>query len=320
MCTSSTRSSRVWDYKVPAEDKLVVRFDTGAKAVVSAWHPFLVWDGAKIVERRADQLTRGDTVLGPNETAVASLPVKDAVVRYATEYHGHEEPREIRIDADLAWLIGYFLGDGSLGNVKHRTTNSYGTTYEYAGLRLRFHDETLETLERVQQIVNRVFGESAAIQDDGRGSKGKHVCFTGRRACGFFAALFDVGPKTFSLTMPDFLWEAGRELAVAFLAGLIDSDGWVRDGRAMYATATRAFAEDVATLASLYNFGGGVTEDTSTFKVTILHRSRARSTRRTGRTAGSPWSPRAAVGVRAIGPRAEVLPPTRERTGRRSLR
>ena len=32
---------------------------------------------------------------------------------------------------------------------------------------MRFHDETRETLERVQEIVSRVFGESAAIQDDG---------------------------------------------------------------------------------------------------------------------------------------------------------
>jgi len=270
---------RVWDYQVPAEDKLVVRFDTGAKAVVSAWHPFLVWDGEKVVERRADQLTRGDTVLGPNETAPASLPVKDAVVRYSTEYFRKDEQQEVRIDADLAWLIGYFLGDGSLGNVRKSTTNKYGTTYEYAGLRLRFHDETEPVLRRAQEIIERVFGETASIQDDGRGSKGKHIAFTGRKVCGFFAALFDVGPKTFSLTMPSFLWEGGRELAIAFLAGLIDSDGWVRDGKAMYATATRAFAEDVATLSSLYNLGGGVTADTSTFKVTILHRSAARAAR-----------------------------------------
>src|SRR5262249_22054114 len=150
---------------------------------------------------------------------------KDAVVRYTTQYYRQDKEQEVRIDTDLTWLIGYFLGDGSLGNYRVRTTNKYGTTYEYAGLRLRFHDETEAVLNRVQEIVRRVFGETASIQEDGRGSKGKHLCYTGRKVCGFFAALFDVGPKTFSLTMPDFLWEGGRELAVAFLAGLIDSDG-----------------------------------------------------------------------------------------------
>ncbi len=266
---------RVWDYRVPAGDKLTVRFDTGAKAVVSCWHPFLVWDGERVVERRADQLARGDVVLGPNETATASLPVRDAEVVYETSYFGKPQQHRVRIDAELCWLIGYFLGDGSLAHYRARTKNKYGTTYEYDGLRLRFHDETVEVLENVRRVVERVFGETAAIQDDGRGSNGKHLTYTGRKVTGFFAALFEPGPKTFTLAMPDFLWEAGREHVLAFLAGLIDSDGWVRDGRAFYATAAKKFAADVATLASLYRLGGGLTPDASTTKVTILRRSAA---------------------------------------------
>ena len=56
----------VWSYDVRQDDKLTVRFDTGAKATVSAWHPFMVWNGSEIVERRADQLMSGDAVIGPN--------------------------------------------------------------------------------------------------------------------------------------------------------------------------------------------------------------------------------------------------------------
>src|SRR5262249_54846726 len=143
------RIDKVWQYDVAAEDKLLVRLDTGTRAVVSAWHPFLVWDGEKVVERRADQLRRGDAVLAPNETAAASLPVRDVEVAYGTSYYGSQESWRVRVDADLAWLCGYFLGDGSLGHCRARTTNKYGTTYEYRGLRLRFHDETAEVLERV---------------------------------------------------------------------------------------------------------------------------------------------------------------------------
>ena len=157
--------------------------------------------------------------------------------------------------ADLAWLCGYFLGDGSLGTYRTHTTNAYGTRYEYHGLRLRFNDETVETLQRVQSIILRCFGEKAAIQQDGRGSKGKTLTFTGRKSTGFFAALFDVGPKCRTLRMPEFLWDGGRDLALAFLAGLVDSDGHVAEGRAMYATAAVEFAKDVAVLASLYGLG-----------------------------------------------------------------
>src|SRR5207302_656866 len=177
------------EYDISAEDKLVVRFDTGTRAVVSAWHPFLVWDGEKVVERRADQLARGDAVLGPNETAWASLPVRDVEVVYETSYFRSRETQRVRIDADLAWLCGYFLGDGSLGMRRTQTTNKYGTTYEYEGLRVRFNDETVEVLERVRAVIARVFGEHATIQQDGRGSQGKTLAYTGRKVTGFFAAL-----------------------------------------------------------------------------------------------------------------------------------
>lgn len=263
---------RVWEYDVAAEDKLTVRLDTGARVTVSAWHPFLVWDGEKITERRADQLQRGDAIVGSNDTAVASLPVRDVEVSYETSYFCKPETNRVRIDEDLAWLCGYFMGDGSLGTKRAVTTNRYGTTYEYDGLRLRFHDETVEVLQRVQQIVARVFDEHATIQEDGRGSNGKHVSFTGRKVTGFFAAIFDVGPKTYSLQMPEFLWECGRDLGIAFLAGLIDSDGFVRDGRAKYSTATLEFAKDVGVLASLYGLGGGWTLDGNVATVGILHR------------------------------------------------
>jgi ribonucleoside-diphosphate reductase alpha chain len=267
------RIERVWQYDVAAEDKVTVRLDTGARATVSAWHPFLVWDGEKVVERRADELRRGDAVLCPNETAQASLPVRDAEVAFDSSYHGQGETNRVRIDADLAWLCGYFLGDGSLGHHRSRTTNKYGTTYEYQGLRLRFHDETTEALERVRNIIARHFGAQGSIQQDGRGSQGKTLTYTGRRATGFFAAWFEAGPKTYTLRVPEFLWEGGRDLVLAFLAGLVDSDGWVRDGRAQYGTAAVEFAKDVAILASLYGLGGGVGVDRGTAKVSIIHRN-----------------------------------------------
>ncbi|MBI5514643.1 MAG: hypothetical protein HY909_12785 [Deltaproteobacteria bacterium] len=269
---ATDRIDRVWSYDVASDAKLTVRFDNGARATVSAWHPFLVWDGERVVERRADQLTRGDTVLGPNETAVKSLATRPVEIAYDTRYFGHEEPRRVALNPDLAWLVGYFLGDGSLGESRNRVTGKSGRTYTYEGLRLRFHDETVEVLERVAAIIEREFAESATIQQDGRGSKGHTLTYTGRRATGFFAALFEPGPKTYTLAMPDFVWEGGRDLALAFLAGLVDSDGYVSEGRAKYSTASRDFARDVGVLAALYGLGGGTVQDDTVHTVTVLHR------------------------------------------------
>ncbi len=269
---STDRIDRVWSYDVAADDKLTVRFDNGARAVVSAWHPFLVWDGERVVERRADALGRGDTVLGPNETALRGVATRAAEVNYGTRYFGHDEERCVAINPDLAWLCGYFMGDGSLGENRARTTNKKGKTYSYDGLRLRFHDETVVVLERVVAIVAREFGETGTIQADGRGSKGHTVAFTGRKATGFFAALFAPGPKSYTLAMPEFVWEGGRDLALAFLAGLVDSDGHVAEGRAKYTTASREFAKDVGVLASLYGLGGGAMQDDTVHTVTVVHR------------------------------------------------
>jgi ribonucleoside-diphosphate reductase alpha chain len=265
----------VWEYDVERDDKLTVRFDTGARATVSAWHPFLVWDGERIVERRADQLRRGDAVMGPNESAVDKLSMEPIVIDYTTTYYRTKHEHSVVLDTDLAWLIGYFMGDGSLSISRQSTTNAYGTKYEYRRLRLRFHDETVETLERVQAIVGRVFGERASIQADGRGSNGKHLAYTGRKVTGFLSALFAPGPKHDKLAMPRFVWLAGRDLALSFLAGLLDSDGSVSGGRATYTTASKGFAGEVAVLASFLGLGGGVTEYGNVATATVIRKSTA---------------------------------------------
>src|SRR5439155_25395522 len=142
---------------------------------------------------------------GPNETAPAAVPVRPAKVEYETKYFRRVERHDVTIDPDLAWLCGYFLGDGSLGRVRIATRNKQGRLYKYAGLRLRFHDETVEVLERVQTIVARVFGERASIQQDGRGSHGKHLGYTGRRVTAFFAILFEPVVKTYTYLWPSFV-------------------------------------------------------------------------------------------------------------------
>ncbi len=263
----------VWQYDVDADDKVTVRFDRGARATVSSWHPFLVWDGDRVVERRADELQRGDAVVGPNQTAVDATLEQEVVAKYQTTYFGKARDHQMRIDADLAWLVGYFLGDGSLGRITNRTRNGYGKQYEYDRLRLRFHDETVPVLERVRDIVARQFDEHASIQEDGRGSNGKHVTYTGRKVTGFFSLFSEPGAKATTLRMPEFVWHGGVDLAMAFLAGLVDSDGTVSEGRATYTTAADDFARDVATLSSLHGLGGGVVANGNVNTVTIVHKA-----------------------------------------------
>ncbi|MBV9849949.1 MAG: hypothetical protein JO250_09785, partial [Armatimonadetes bacterium] len=269
---------RVWQYDLPQEDKLTVRLDTGAKAIVSRWHPFLVWDGEKITHRRADQLRRGDAVIGPNATAQAAVPTRGMTFEYETTYFGRKESQTIVLDEDLAWLCGYFMGDGSLGAKQSRVKTSSGRLCTYDSLRLRFYDETEDTLRRVQQVIARIFGEHTEII---RGQGCPMLVYNGRRVTRFFGQLFGVGSKTYSLSIPAFVWNSPRAVQLAFLAGLIDSDGYIAEGgRANYSSASREFAGQVAALASFLGLGGGTVEDRHVTTATVLHHVASTAQRR----------------------------------------
>ena len=118
----------VWSYEVPKEDKITVSFDSGARATVSAWHPFMVWDGRDIVERRADQLIRGDAVIGPNSSTTRHIDNNSTAkpLSYKVPWFHTGKNLTVTPDTDIAWLVGYFLGDGSLG-WRRQTNNAAGS-------------------------------------------------------------------------------------------------------------------------------------------------------------------------------------------------
>jgi ribonucleoside-diphosphate reductase alpha chain len=274
---------RVWTYDVPLEDKVNVRLDTGARATVSAWHPFMVWDGERIVERRADMLRRGDAVLGPNSdvATLLSRAYTPERVSYSFTRYRSVETHEAVIDEDLAWLIGYFLGDGNLNRHRKETKRPYGT-YFYETLRLRFFDEDQEPLRKAQRILRERFDAASSISSDARPgtpSRGNTLTCTRSRATEFFSNVVSpAGSKTYSLKLPAVIARAAAPVQAAFLAGLIDSDGTASEGRATFTSISRDFVEHVAAIASLLGTGGGVNTagpNASPYAVTSLIRRSA---------------------------------------------
>ncbi len=266
---------RLWHYDVAQDDKLNVALDNGARATVSAWHPFMVWDGSRIVERRADMLRRGDAVLASNPTAIRHIydPRPLAALTYSAVRYRVARLCQVTPDADLAWLVGYFLGDGSLG--EHRTlTRRRGATYAYQRMRLRFHDEDREPLEKVSRILWTKFHARSHITRDGRGSSGLTLTCTRIAATEFFRAYVHApGPKGATLTVPEFIREGSYDLWYAFLAGLVDADGTVSEGRATYCSESRFFVEEIAAMSSLLALGGGVTDSGTCSIGAVVRRS-----------------------------------------------
>ncbi len=228
--------THLWRYDVALENQVRVHGANGLEVTTSCWHPFMVFDGGRLVERRADELAPGDILLTPNASVRDRWP--------HTEYR---TVAGVRLDEEIAWLLGYYLGDGNLGWAK--VPNSEPRREK---LRWRVFDGRTGSLERARDILARRFGVNITIQQDARGLYSLATTDSGFIAT--FQGLIEVypGPKN-ELPFPEMVAKSPLSVVGAFLAGLVDSDGYVdseRD-RVTLTTASEYLARKVNTLCSL---------------------------------------------------------------------
>ncbi|HLZ68838.1 MAG TPA: adenosylcobalamin-dependent ribonucleoside-diphosphate reductase [Dehalococcoidia bacterium] len=228
--------THVWRFEVPAAEQLVIRLRDGAEVQTSAWHPFMAVRGTQLVEVRADRLTPGDIVLGPDRP---------------DSFWPWSEPRSagsLSADADLGWLIGFTLGDGSFGYAP--------ALRQY---RVRWFSGSEDVLERVRTILAR-HGIHVSIARDRRGllsvaTLNQRFVHDLLEACG----LETFGAKDGRIRVPELIAKSPLAVVRAFVAGLLDSDGYVDSrGHVSYSTVSAAMADDLAALLSLLGFHPGV--------------------------------------------------------------
>ncbi len=94
--------THLWRWEVPAEEQVTVCSSDGTEVTTSTWHPFVVFTGKGLEERRADQLRPGDILLQPNASVRDNWPFRD-----------YQELDGLELDEDLAWRVGRLLGGGS---------------------------------------------------------------------------------------------------------------------------------------------------------------------------------------------------------------
>jgi ribonucleoside-diphosphate reductase alpha chain len=125
----------IWKYVLnKGEEKFKIKTNKGTTIFTSAWHPFFVMTPEfQIVQKRADEIKKGDMVLG-------AIPPK----------------LNVSFDFDF-WLVGFITGDGSIGKYKKA---------KYEPDRLRIYDNCKVTLERINEHLEKKFGMRYAIQRD----------------------------------------------------------------------------------------------------------------------------------------------------------
>ncbi|MBI5060874.1 MAG: adenosylcobalamin-dependent ribonucleoside-diphosphate reductase [Candidatus Aenigmarchaeota archaeon] len=218
--------TKLWKFSDVGENAFTVKTKTGTEIMTSAWHPFIIFDGM-LREKRADELKRGDLILKPNVTS-------------EWLFQAYSIDDGIKVDRDLAWLIGYYLGDGSIGQSKN-------------GLRFRLFDGKKDSLQKARKILLERFEINVKIQQDSR--RLYSITTTNQKFIKWFLKITGVpiGNKT-ELYIPELILKSPQNVLKGFFAGLIDSDGYVdnRNSRTSFSGINKTLIEQLSCLFSLF--------------------------------------------------------------------
>ncbi|MGH9270315.1 MAG: LAGLIDADG family homing endonuclease, partial [Ilumatobacteraceae bacterium] len=193
-------------------------------------------------------LALGQLVGSSNEVVLPPLSEK---MGWAGEHHVSVPST---MSAELAELVGYFMGDGSL---------------HARGLRFCVTDEDFDVVERLAQLGKSLFGMQAAMTPTkGYVSVELHSVRLAEwwQAAGFAKHRPHEGHtgKGYVPHVPDALLHTNdREVYRSFIRGLFEADGTVRAGNPSWTTSRSSFAKEVQTLLLGLGFVMSRTSDVS---------------------------------------------------------
>jgi len=224
------------------EPTRAIRTDGGYRIMGTLTHRVKVVDpssGAWIWKRLAD-IEPGD-VLPLQMNGLVGKPRRVPLPVIDQAYYTGDRDVVVpdSVTPELAELVGYFMGDGSL---------------HAKGIRLCVADTDLDVVDRIGVLAKELFGLSPAV----RSEQGyQEVTLQSVRlarwwqAAGFAKQLPEPGHtgKGWSPRIPSAILEANDPAVYsAFLRGLFEADGTVLEGAPSLSTADKFFAAEVRTL------------------------------------------------------------------------
>ena len=238
------------------------------------------------------------------EPRAVPLPVLDQAY-YAGDRHVRVPDA---VTPELAELVGYFMGDGSL---------------HAKGIRLCVANTDLDVAERLGVLAKGLFGlEPVVTAQEGYQELTLSSVRLARwwQAAGFAKALPDADHtgKGWVPRVPSAILEANDPVVYgAFLRGLFEADGTVLDGVPSLSTAHESFAAEVRTLllaqglaatTSVKRSAAGAAPSSRSGSVTSITHSTSASSSASSASARTAWSP---SWNRAIGRKDYVFLPRR---------
>lgn len=199
------RVLNVFETEVPVVDRVEVKLTTGATLRTSRKHPMLCFANSEYSYKEVNYVVPGDICVKPALSYEFNAPRKDWV--------------------DIGWLIGFHMGDGSVDVCRNKNRN-----YKPVN-RVRATADDEASIANYGRIWNKLT-ESAcnyhlSYRTDYQTDVWEYVNVS-RKSDEVVERLFDgqVGSKTYNGYVPSIVRE--EDLWLPFLAGLIDSDGYIR--------------------------------------------------------------------------------------------
>ncbi|CAN5720760.1 hypothetical protein BH20ACT23_BH20ACT23_21870 [soil metagenome] len=215
--TRSIESARVLGMKQSGDKEILEIRARNSVIGASGNHPFLVLRDARKEGRMrsryatewvaAENLRVGDLVAvatdAPDFGSPAALMVPDRV-------EAARFPQET--SDDLAWWAGVYIGDGYIHN------RSGYTSLEFA-----VDKSDTELVAEIKRVTFELFGIEFELASDGFRLVGR-----GTSALVEFVELNGLGGSALTKRVPDWMFGLPRSQRLAFVAGYVDADGYVR--------------------------------------------------------------------------------------------
>lgn len=160
---------------------------------------------------------------------------------YCINYSGQVSKRHIKVDWNLGYFVGFFVGDGNYNN---------GSGY------INFTQKDKEALVKLNEIMFESVGVAGRI----RYKRDKQKCYTLSTPSSvvwwLLSDVFHVEDKAQNKTLPINFLEFNEDFSKGLICGLMDSDGTVNGSQLSIRLSSRACI--LQTTAILRHFGYGV--------------------------------------------------------------
>ncbi len=188
----------------------------------SANHPFYVLrDERKPGRQRArfharwlpvEELAPGDLVGVATDTPEFGTPY----VLMAPDERPESDRFPLETSDDLMWWFGVYLGDGYL---KH--------SEQYVVVEIAVDQTDTALVDEIIRVSRKLFGVELALSPDGSRVRGR-----GTAALAEFVELNGFGGTSHTKRVSDWVFSLPSSQRLAFVAGYVDADGFVRDNAA----------------------------------------------------------------------------------------